>query len=254
MVRRQKQDGGTSLECFNLKDDIVALQDAVAKLGDVRLISIDPVSAYLGDTDSHVNAKVRGLLKPLAQLAQDLRVAILLIDHLNKSNLKAMYRSSGSIAFTAAGRATWCFGQDPDDPENRLMLPVKFNLGPTPKGLSYRIQQFSPDVPVVAWGEAVTISADDILQPEDTEERSERMEVMDWLKDQLAGGPAPARQIQQDAKAAGFVLITLKRAKKALGIISQKDAFSQGWSWRLPEGDHFARRGSPFMGDPLRAK
>lgn len=123
------------------------------------------------------------------------------------------------------------------------MLPVKMNLAPGQKGLSYRIQEAAPDVPAVVWGEAVTVTADSILQPEDTEERSERIEAMDWLKDRLASGTTPAREIQADAKAAGIVLITLKRAKKALGVISQKGAFNQGWSWRLPEGDHETPKG-----------
>lgn len=247
MVRRQKQDGGTCVDQFNLQDDMTALQDAIVKLEDVRLVIIDPISAYLGKTDSHVTAKVRGLLAPLIAAAQTLRFSVIFVEHLNKSNLKAMYRSSGSIGFIAAARAAWCFGQDPDDPDKRLMLPVKMNLAPGQKGLSYRTQEFRPDVPVVAWGETVTVTADAILQPEDTEERSERMEAMDWLKDQLEGGPVSARQIQANAKAAGLVLITLKRAKKALGILSQKDAFNQGWSWRMPEGDHQTPKGITIL-------
>jgi putative DNA primase/helicase len=236
-VRRPKQDGTTTLDQFNLQDDITALQDAITKLEDVRLVIIDPISAYLGKTDSHVTAKVRGLLAPLIAAAQTLRFSVIFLEHLNKSNLKAMYRSSGSIGFIAAARAAWCFGQDPDEPEKRLMLPVKMNLAPGQKGLSYRVQESLPDVPAVVWGEAVTVTADAILQPESTDERSERMGAMDWLRNQLANGPVSAKQILADARG-DYSEITLRRAKKALGVIAQKDGFAQGWSWQLPEGDH----------------
>jgi putative DNA primase/helicase len=76
-VRRDKPNGESRLESFSLESDLVLLQDAVVSLGDVRLVVIDPISAYLGSTDSHVNAKVRSLLSPLAELASSLRVVVL---------------------------------------------------------------------------------------------------------------------------------------------------------------------------------
>ena len=129
-VRRARASGETSLEHFSLETDLVALQDAAVSLGDVWLIVIDPISAYLGNTDSHVNAKVRGLLAPLAQLASSLQTAVVAVDHLNKSNLPALYRPGGSIAFVAAARAVWLFAKNPDDAAQRLMLPGKLNLAP----------------------------------------------------------------------------------------------------------------------------
>ena len=87
-VRRPKPNGDTSLDIFNLQDDITVLQDEITKLEDVRLIIIDPISAYLGATDSHVTSKVRGLLAPLIATAQILRFAVIFLEHLNKSNLK----------------------------------------------------------------------------------------------------------------------------------------------------------------------
>ena len=38
---------------------------AADRLGDCRLIVVDPVSAYLGGVDDHRNAEVRGILSPL---------------------------------------------------------------------------------------------------------------------------------------------------------------------------------------------
>lgn len=236
-VHRPRPNGDTSLEYFSLETDIVALQDAVASLDDVRLIVLDPISAYLGRTDSHVNAKVRGLLAPLVELSQSLRVAVIAVDHLSKSNRPAIYRPNGSIGFTAASRAVWLFAKSPDDLTQRLMLPGKMNLAPDQTGLSYTLKEERPGVVAVIWGEAVRSSADAVLQPEAVEERSERLEAMDWLRELLAEGPVSQKQIQKDAKGAGFAWRTVRRAKDALGIVSDKEGFKGGWHWRLPASE-----------------
>lgn len=236
-VRHAKPNGGISLEHFSLETDLVALQDAVAALGDVSFIVLDPVSAYLGDTDSHVNARVRGLLAPLAGLACGLGVAVVAVDHLSKSNRPALYRPNGSIAFVAAARAVWLFARNPDDPAQRLMLPGKQNLGPDQAGLSYTVAEAKPGIAAVTWGGTVSLSADAVLQPEADGERSERLEAMDWLREHLSAGPVSAKQIQTDAKRAGFSWSTVRRGKDALGIIPSKNGFEGGWSWRLPPAE-----------------
>ena len=187
-VRRLKPDGATSLDHFSLQTDITALQDAAASLDDARLIIIDPISAYLGSTDSHVNSKVRGLLAPLAGFAQTLRIAVVLVDHLSKSNRPALYRPNGSIGFTAAARAVWFFAKDQDDAAQRLMVPGKMNLAPDQAGLGYSLQEKPDGSVVVAWGGPVSISADALLQPEDVEQRSERLEATNWLRERLSSG------------------------------------------------------------------
>lgn len=237
-VRHAKSDGETTLDHFSLATDVVALQDAVVSLEDVRLVIVDPISAYLGNTDSHVNAKVRGILAPLTQIAQALRFSVIALDHLSKSNRPALYRPNGSIAFTAAARAVWLFAKNPDDPAQHLMLPGKSNLAREQKGLSYTLGEGEPDVVAVTWGEAVSISADAVLEQEGIEARSERMEAADWLLDRLSGGPVSATRIKEDAQKAGLTWITVRRAQRALGIKPHKDGFDGGWSWQLPEDAH----------------
>jgi len=239
-VRHVKPNGETCLDHFSLQTDIAALQDAAVSVEDVRLIIIDPISAYLGSTDSHVNSKVRGVLAPLAGIAQTLRIAVNLVDHLSKSNRPALYRPNGSIAFTAAARAVWFFAKNPDDPLQRLMLPGKLNLAPEQTGLSYTLKEKESGIVGVAWGGPVTMSADTVLQPEATEERSERLEATEWLREQLSSGPVSANQLRKDANSAGLAWITVRRAKDALGITPCKNGFAGGWSWGLqaPEDAH----------------
>ena len=248
-----KPNGDTALEHFSLETDLLALQDAVASLNDVRLIVIDPISAYLGSTDSHVNAKVRGLLAPLTELSRSLRVAAVAVDHLSKSNRPALYRPNGSIAFTAAARAVWLFAKSPGDPSQRLMLPGKMNLAPDQMGLSYTLKVERPGNVVVAWGEAVRFSADAVLQPEAAEEKSERLEAMDWLRERLFEGPVSQTEIKAAAKIAGIAWRTVRRAKDSLAVTSQKDGFKGGWFWRLPgtvDVHQIAKVSSPGMWTP----
>jgi hypothetical protein len=233
-VRRAKPNGETSLDYFSLETDLIALQDAVASVGDVRLIAIDPISAYLGATDSHKNAKVRGLLAPLAGLASSLRLAVIAVDHLSKSNAPAIYRPNGSIAFTAAARAVWLFAKSSGDPAQRLMLPGKMNLAPEQTGMGYRVEG-KQDVAVIAWGESVSVPVDAVLESEGAAQRSERLEAMDWLRDQLTNGPIAQRKLKDDAKAERFSWATVRRAKDALGVITEKSGYQGAWQWRLKD-------------------
>src|SRR6476619_3640335 len=45
---------------FNLQSDLDLLESIIREIGDVVLVVVDPVSSYLGKTDSHKNAEVRG--------------------------------------------------------------------------------------------------------------------------------------------------------------------------------------------------
>jgi KaiC/GvpD/RAD55 family RecA-like ATPase len=231
-VRREKPDGETSLEHFSLETDLVALQDAVASFGDARLVVIDPISAYLGNTDSHINAKVRGLVSPLADIAAGLDVAVVAVTHLNKSTSSALYRACGSIAFIAAARAVWLFGKNPDDPAGRLMLPGKMNLAPEQMGIAYTLAS-ERHVAVVAWGAAVSVSADVMLEPEGAERRSERIDAIEWLRERLSSGAVAQREIKREAAKEGFSWATVRRAKDALGIIAEKSGYQGPSQWRL---------------------
>ncbi|MBZ5660548.1 MAG: AAA family ATPase [Acidobacteriia bacterium] len=235
-VRVYLADGAVSERGFNLEADIGALEDALTRIPGIRLIVIDPISAYLGNTDSHVNSEVRGLLTPLVAIASRYGVAVVGVAHLRKSAGAAVHRAIGSIAFAAAARSVWAVGTDPSDPERRLMLPVKQNLTANIGGLAFRIE--GPEgVPRLDWDpEAVNLDATEILMGafDGGEGQGALQEAEAWLADLLAEGPVPARKIQSEAKAAGLAWHTVRRAKDALGVEPSKGAFHSGWSWSLP--------------------
>jgi hypothetical protein len=62
---------------FSLQRDLEALSAAAKRIGDVILVSIDPITAYLGDNvDSHRTADVRSVLSRVEHFADEHGIAI----------------------------------------------------------------------------------------------------------------------------------------------------------------------------------
>lgn len=229
-------DGKPTERMFSLKRDLSTLEELLPTLHDCRLVIIDPVSAYLDGTDSHANADVRGLLAPLAKLAADHDVAIVLVQHLNKNSKEsAMYRSMGSIGFIGAARAGYLVTKDRDNPDRRLVMPIKNNLAKDNTGLAYSIMTAGNGAPSIVWElEPVTITADDALALVDL---NEDKTSTDWavtvLETILSKGPVLAVNVQKEIKQAGVTQKELRRAQKVLGIKPKKIGFNEGWEWSL---------------------
>lgn len=238
-------DGNETQRAFNLRTDLVRLGAMLEEIGDVALIVIDPITAYLGGADSHKNAEIRALMVPLSDLAGQYGAAVVCVSHLNKSfGGEALLRVTGSLAFVAAARAAFVVVKDPENDLRRLFLPLKNNIGNDKSGLAFTVQSAQInsaagviDTSRVVWeGEAVTISADSAMsQPLDQEERSDLDEARDFLSTLLADGPVPSKQIKADADGAGHAWRTVQRAQKALGIVAVKEGMKGGWTWRLPQ-------------------
>ncbi|NDY95047.1 AAA family ATPase [Wenzhouxiangella limi] len=224
---------------FNLKRDIQRLDDELHDLGDVVAVIIDPVTAYLGGTNSHTNSDVRELLAPLSKLAGKHGVAVIAVSHLNKGgSTNALYRVSGSLAFTATARGCWLVVKDQDDDTRRLLLPSGSNIAPDIGGLAYRIntkQTSVGEMAVIEWEpDMVEVDASEALQP-DSEERTERHEAADWLRDLLWDGRMTAGEVQKAAKSAGFAWRTVQRARKVAGVETKREGFGKGatYFWDL---------------------
>jgi len=251
-VRVALTDGSLTEKPFNLETDSACLEGALRERPDVRLIVIDPISAYLGGVDSHSNAEVRGILAPLVALAGRFGIAVLCITHLRKSAGAAIYRAISSIAFAAAARAVWAIACDPEDGERRLLLAVKQNLSASAAGLAFRIETQN-NVPRLVWEQgAVALAANDVLGNVDMQQdQSERREAKEWLRDLLADGPVAVKRIQSEAKGAGHSWITVRRAKQGLEVVVSKNGYQGRSEWRLedPHSKHahpIGMQGSTF--------
>jgi putative DNA primase/helicase len=235
---------------FNLQADIELLEQKIAELGDVALITIDPISSYLGKIDSHKNAEVRGVLEPLSAMAECCRVAVLSVTHFSKSGAanttKALHRFIGSIAFVGAPRMAFAVIEDADDKDRRLLLHAKNNLAAPPQGLAFSLKRTivgEPGKGIVAscvdWEpEPVTITANEALAAEigNTGNRPSE-EAESFLRELLSDGPVLAKQVKADADSAGLSWGTVRRAKSRLCLKVKREGFGPGSSlhWALPD-------------------
>jgi hypothetical protein len=233
------ESGEHSETTFSLERDLERLEVALGKIPTPKLLIVDPLSAYMGRVDTWKDAETRRVLAPVADFAERKRIAIVGIMHLTKREASALLRVSGSIAFVACARVVLGFGKHPDEPDSRVMVPVKNNLAPLGCGLAYRIES-NARVPFLNWvAGSVTVDANEVLASdsrEGRELRSTRGEAIDWLTELLADGPQPVTAIQDRAKQDGFSWPTIKRAKGSLEIRAYKISIAGGWAWEMSKG------------------
>jgi archaellum biogenesis ATPase FlaH len=238
-VKHPNGEGGVELANFSIVNDLDLIEKTLNEYGDIKLVIIDPLSAYFGSTDTHKDAAVRSVLTPLVKMSERHGVALVCVMHLNKSNSgKAVYRTMGSLAFPAAARTVWLVSNDPADPQSlrRFLLPVKHNVLKDPTSMSFELK----DGRVVFDGKPVTITADDCLGAKAEEKATEKQRAIEFLKKVLVGGePVASKQIEQMAKDAGIKEMTLKNAKRELGVKAKVEFNEDGeryWSCSLPVG------------------
>ncbi len=243
-------------EHFSVAAHHEALAEMIAAIGDVRLLIIDPITAYMGAADSHKTADVRQALAPLQELAAAEHVAVLAISHLNKNGAEgsALNRVVGSGAFVAVARSAWLIAADPgdEDGQRRIFTPLKNNIGDDQAGFAFAVEGVElgggiTTSRVVFEAEPVRVDADELLrdQGQQPEERGARQEAEDWLYDLLAncapGTGLATKTVTDQAAAAGISERTLRRARARLGIRATKSEGGGPWVMILPDHVRQAR-------------
>jgi hypothetical protein len=215
---------------------IPALRQAIEETDAVWAL-LDPLLAFVGaGTDAHRDPDIRrGMMTPLRALAEETRTAITGIRHLNKSQLgRAIHLGGGSVAIVAAVRSALLVAAHPDDPELRVLAVAKSNLARRSSSLVYRIVpwQDDPEIPRVRWEGELDATADELLQAQG-EDKGAVSEAKDFLRSSLEAGPVKATKLFSEARAQKIADITLRRAKKAIGVLSDRMG-AEGWYWSLP--------------------
>jgi putative DNA primase/helicase len=243
-IRELNRDGTAITRPFNLAADIARLSDLARKLGDVALILIDPITAYLGHIDSHRNAEVRAVLAPLAEMAAEIDAAVVCISHMTKvGGTEALLRVMGSLGFVAAARAAYLVAKDPDDDTRRLFLLMKNNLAEGRGGLAFRVKGKALDGGIetscVEWdAEPVTMTADEAMAPaggpDPDGETTAKAEAEGWLRETLKGGDSmDGKRLKELARDSGIKERTLYRASKAIGVVTLSGGFGKARRWHL---------------------
>jgi AAA domain len=243
---------GGENKTFSLVTDLRLLRKAIERIGNVVLVIIDPMSAYLGvgKVDGRSATDVRGVLTPLKDMAEEFHVAVIGIAHFNKKDdiKSALLRVSDSIAYVAAARHVYAVLDDPENKDSKLFVKAKNNLAPDKKALRYgmgvktvgRDERLGVDIdaPFIVWHpQHVELTANEAMQAAAGQSGYAKREAREFLLERLRDGPVKADDIYEEAEhGEGISRRTLERAKKEMGIKSRKapGKFDGAWTWELP--------------------
>jgi putative DNA primase/helicase len=228
---------------FSLQEDLDVLGAAITKAGNVSLVCVDAITSYMGTKiDSHQTSHVRSVLEPVAEFAEQHKVAILGVTHPPKAAQGNALRSfTGSFAFIAAPRVAFIVTTEPET-KRRLLLCVKNNIGQKALGLGYYlgIKAVTNDItaPYVLWDDApVDVNADQAIAAASAalKEGDALAEAKAFLREILANGQRQAKDVE-DTAINGHLISerTLRRACKELKIKKHKVGLEGGWLWELP--------------------
>ena len=232
----------------SLTEDIAKLEEVVISTG-ASLVIIDPLNAFMGRTDTHVDSHVRRALTPLAKMAERTGVAIVVVMHLNQSTPQSpIYRVQGSIGFVGLARSVLLVVKNEDNPGQRILVPIKANLVGEMPAIGFAITQ----EPALAWqGVVEGIDVASLLAPKslDRESSSKLGEAKDFLRQVLMYGPEKAEDVKHEAEEADIETRTLRRARESLPIKAVR--YSEGsqrgegyWTWELVQDGQ-----EPSLGD-----
>jgi len=227
--RGADKETGTEVERGVTLADVDVISRVLAEYKPALLV-VDPLQAYLGGADMNKASEIRPLLSALGKLADEHGCAVLTISHLRKSSSeRAIYRGLGSIEFSAVARSILLVAPDPDDEtgRRRVMAHVKSSLAEKGPSIRYELRNGA-----FYWAGVSTATPETLLAPRGLEDDGERRafdEAVEFLRDLLAKGPVPAREVVKAYEQAGLSRSTVFRAKHALGVKVRKEGST--WVW-----------------------
>ncbi len=244
---------------FLLQEDLEELEKNVLEIGQVALVTIDPITAYMGGKmDSHKATEVRSQLGPLKDFAERADVSVSAITHPAKhSGSKAIDQFIGSQAFVAAARIGHICVQQFDDAEEGeervptgwvLFAHAKHNPSKKMATLRYQIEELPAGndpstnelilAPRAVWDQSpVDMTADEAVAaasnlPGLRQRNRDQDLLQNLLMDILKDGPQKAIQVGETVKASGYSKKQYQTARQKLGVIATQTA--DGWILELP--------------------
>jgi len=236
-TRPRLEAAGADLERVLLwpeDDDPLRLPSGVERLAatvanhNIRLLVIDPITAYLDDSvNTNRDSDVRRALRPLVSMAQQHGTAVLLIRHLNKDSSKAaLYRGGGSIGFIAAARAAWVVARDPGRAEKFVLAMNKCNVARHPRSIAYNIEPVD-GTSRIHWEGECDYQASEILSGQ--QRSGKQSEAEEIIRQLLADGPRAERDVRQACHDAGVGESNYRAARQSLGVKPLKQGVGGTW-------------------------
>ena len=228
---------------FDASRDVAALREAVAQIGGIKLLIVDPiVSVVTGDM--HKANDVRSSLQAIVDFASECDCAVIGITHFAKGTAgkNSAERVIGSQAFAAMARMVLVAAKE-EESDRRVFTRAKSNNSIDTGGFSYSIEALTLMQNIVAtrvvWGESLEGSSRSILAGVESEESadggSQLARAKKFLVETLRNGPTPTKELMEHAREIhGISSDTVRRAQKELSIAARKLSMGGGWVWELP--------------------
>jgi putative DNA primase/helicase len=255
------ENGSQQERELQLDRDMRVLADFLKKFPKISVVVIDPISSYLGGAKMVDEQGARAILQPLKELADKCGVCIIAVMHLNKkTELDAIHRIGGAMAFVGVARMVWLCAPKPAvefEPDDFTMYMVKIKGNIVTKklrGLAYvtdakmiRMEGGEDAVPFVKWIGHVDQAANEIASPtKATGNRGAGRPALQttaavmWLREFLKPGPVELKELESAGKAVhGFSTSTLDRARSSAKVITFKSSKNEKnkdvYSCRLPD-------------------
>ena len=197
-----------------------------------RLVIIDPLQAFLGaNVDMNRANEVRPIFRRLADVAQAINCAIVMIGHLNKAaGSQSTYRGLGSIDITAVVRSLLFIGKVKSDPTTRVIVHEKSSLAPPGQSLAFSLG----DEKGFRWIGAYDISAEDLLAGGEGSKTELKQEQAVKLIEQFLseGRKVSIAEINKEAVERGISERTVRLARNSMGdkIASERQG-KDWWIW-----------------------
>jgi RecA-family ATPase len=238
---------------FQLDRDMLFLETRLKQLqqGDasIRMLVIDPIECFLESARLKRKEIAESLAKRLSKLAAETGLAIVVVTNLPRgvkgsSRLNQNNRYAVDVGpLGAVARSVWMVGQDLENRNRRLLMPVKTNYCELPNSLAFQIKSGVIDwelEPPTLTGDEYLLKCEEQAQGQkraEREARSKLAKATKWLRGVLIAndGPLPKEQLLVDAEANNITKATLRRAYDALDCGAVNDTFQGKWYWYLPE-------------------
>ena len=224
-------------ESLTIPSDLAVIVETARRIR-AKLLIIDPLMAFLG-RDANSDQKVRQALMPLRRFAEQTKMAVVIIRHLNKGGSRnSLYRGSGSIGIIGTTRSALLVGKHPKDQNLRVMCHTKCNLAPEGPSLVFEPVSGEGEVIRIEWrGEGEDTGQDLLASTNGHEDKLENAKR--FLLETLAIAPLEQHKIKVLTAEAQMAWRTVERAKEVLGVISQRKGWGPGSKclWELPKSD-----------------
>ena len=235
-------------DCRNvafLDDELLTLDDEKIReaINDfhARLLVIDPLQAYLGNSDISSASSIRRIMNRLCRWAGFYNCAVLIIGHLNKNqSANDLYRGLGSIDVTASARSVLQLEHDSSDPDVRIIKQVKNSLAKRGEIIRFRIE---PGYGIKWLGTKPEVIEEDKKQQESDDKsldaflnrkETKQTAAAIFLREILSSGPVSSSVIEEKAKEKDLGMKTVQLVKNNLGI---KSIRKEGrWYWEPLKG------------------